>query len=289
MGIDMFTSVLLAATDKVAELAEAARIKGAAGAPAGEKGGERPLFQKLLDSLKDSKAEESEEKKAAKVVHLLKNQPPLPSKVVERIREGSFVDFAFFPVFDDGPGEAGDWKLSSSEASESSSGGFGKRKNPKEVPDLTGWSTCFTLFQVAWASSKPEMWVPLAAYREVIFKLAKRHQWAQVARYDRRFRQEAAGKDDVKWEEENLSLLLDVVHSMPQVKAEPRQGAGGSGFPLRKLEQRRRGACFCFNRGEGRCNFGTQCRFSHVCSNCGGERIRRSSATGQEKESRQSS
>ena len=43
MGIDMFTSVLLAVTDKVAELAEAARIKGAAGAPAGEKGGERPL------------------------------------------------------------------------------------------------------------------------------------------------------------------------------------------------------------------------------------------------------
>ena len=271
MGIDMFTSVLLAVTDKVAELAEAARIKGAAGAPAGEKGGERPLFRKLLDSLKDAKAEESEEKKAAKVVHLLKNQPPLPSKVVERIREGSFVDFAFFPVFDDGPGEAGDWKLSSSEASESSSGGFGKRKNPKEVPDLAGWSTCFTLFQVAWASSKPEMWVPLAAYREVIFKLAKRHQWAQVARYDRRFRQEAAGKDDVKWEEENLSLLLDVVHATPQAKAEPRQGAGGSGPLLRKLEQRRRGACFRFNRGEGRCNFGTQCRFSHVCSNCGGE------------------
>ncbi len=142
------------------------------------------------------------------MVHLLKNQPPLPSKVVERIREGSFVDFAFFPVFDDGPGEAGDRKLSSSEASESSSGGFGKRKNPKEVPDLAGWSTSFTLFQVAWASSKPEMWVPLAAYREVIFKLAKRHQWAQVAWYDRRFRQEAADKDDVKWEEENLSLLL---------------------------------------------------------------------------------
>ncbi len=51
-------------------------------APAGTKGGEEPLLQKLLDSLKDSKAEEKDEKKAPKVVHLLNNQPPLPSKVV---------------------------------------------------------------------------------------------------------------------------------------------------------------------------------------------------------------
>ncbi len=66
------------------------------------------MVQKLLDGLKEVRAEESEDKKAARVVHLIKNQPPLPTKVVERIKEGSFVDFAFFPVFDDGPGEAGD-------------------------------------------------------------------------------------------------------------------------------------------------------------------------------------
>ena len=272
MGVGMFTSVSLWFIDKVAQLAEEVRSKGAAVAPAGTKGGEEPLFRKLLDSLIDSKAEEKDEKKAPKVVHLLKNQPPLPSKVVERIREGSFIDFAFFPVFDDGPGEAGDWKVSQGDSGESSASGVvGRKKSAKEVPDLAGWSKCFTLFQVAWASSKPEMWVPLAAYREVIFKLAKRHQWSQVARYDRRFRQEAAGKDDVRWEEENLSLLLDVVHSTPQVKSEPKQGAGVSGPPPRKFDQRRRGACFRFNRGDGRCNFGAHCRFAHICSNCGGE------------------
>ena len=111
MGVGMFTSVSLWFIDKVAQLAEEVRSKGAAVAPAGTKGGEELLFRKLLDSLIDSKAEEKDEKKAPKVVHLLKNQPPLPSKVVERIREGSFIDFAFFPVFDDGPGEAGDWTL----------------------------------------------------------------------------------------------------------------------------------------------------------------------------------
>ena len=207
------------------------------------------MFQKLLDSLRGSKTEEKEEKKAAKVVHLLKNQPPLPSKTVERIREGSFVEFAGFPVFDDGPSEGGKWKGSLGELGESSSNGAtGRKKAVREVPDLPGWSTCFTLFQVAWATGKPDMWVPLAAYREVIFKLAKRHHWSQVARYDQRFRHEAAGKEEVKWDEENLSLLLDIVHTTPQGKTETRQGAGVSGTSSKRMELRRRGACFRFNK-----------------------------------------
>ncbi len=254
-------------------------------APVESLGGEEPLLQRLVDSLKDSRAEK-EEKKAPKVVHLLKNQPPLPSKVVERIRERAFVEFATFPVFDDGPNESGELKMGSGETEESATGGVAsRRRNTKEIPDLAGWSTCFTLFQVAWASSEPEMWAPLAAYREVIFKLARRHQWSQVVRYDRRLRREAAGKEEVKWDEENLSLLLDIVHSAPQGRPEPKQStsgsgpvprrpeqsASGSGPAPRRPEQRRKGACFRFNRGEGRCGFGAQCRFSHTCSNCGGE------------------
>ncbi len=138
------------------------------------------------------------------------------------------------------------WELGES----SSNGATSRKKAVREVPDLPGWSTYFTLFQVAWATGKPDMWVPLAAYREVIFKLAKRHQWSQVTRYDRRFRQEAAGKDEVKWDEENLSLLLDIVQATPQGKTETRQGAGVSGTSSSRMEPRRRGACFRFNRGD---------------------------------------
>ena len=140
----------------MAELAKRARSKGASVPSGGDKGGEEPLFQKLLDSLRGSKTEEKEEKKAAKVVYLLKNQPPLPSKTVERIREGSFVEFAGFPVFDDGPSERGEWKGSLGELGESSSNGAtGRKKAVRGVPDLPDWSTCFTLLQVAWATGKP--------------------------------------------------------------------------------------------------------------------------------------
>ena len=47
------------------------------------------------------------------------------------------------------------------------------------------------------------------AYREVIVKMARRHQWCHVAKYDRRFWQEAAGKKDVRWGEEKVHLTLD--------------------------------------------------------------------------------
>ena len=265
-----FMSVLSMYIDEVAKLAEKARSKGATNAPGGAREGAGELFQKFMDSVRGSDVDSKEEKKAPKVVHLLKNQPPLASKVVESIQAGAFVDFAWFPVFMDGPGDGTDWRCSLGESGEGPGGGqSGRKRHVKEVPDLSGWSTCFSLFQVAWAKEKPEMWVPLTAYREVIFKLAKRHQWGQVARYDRRFRREAAGKEDVKWDEENLSLLLDIVHATPPMDG--KQGAGSSVTPARRAEQRKKNACFKFNKGEGKCVFGTHCRYAHVCSACGGE------------------
>ncbi len=255
--------------DSVEELAEAARKKGAALAPKDSTGGDESLVRKLMDSLCSPKPRK-EDRGDGGVVHLMKNQPPLAKKVVEKIREGAFVEFATFPVFDDGPGESGGMKLDHGDCDESTGGSSSRRRATKEIPDLSGWSTCFTLYQVAWALGKPQMWAPLAAYREVIFRLARRYPWAQVVRYDRRFRREAAGREDVKWDEENFPLMLDVTHSPQPARIELKQGGSG-GAPPRKSELRRRGACFRYNKGDGKCGFGLQCRFSHVCSVCGGD------------------
>ncbi len=258
-------------TDEVAELVKAARNKGAAEAPAGEKCGEDPLVQKLLDGLKGARTEDGEGKKPGRVVHLVKNLPPLPAKVVERIRDGQFVELAHFPVFEDGPSEAGEWRADPYEETEGRAGGSSRKKAPKEVPDLAGWGTAFTLLQVAWASREPKMWVPLMAYRESIVKIARRYPWQQVARYDRRFRQEAAGKADVRWEDENISLLLDVVHTGQTARGEHRQGAGRSDPGPRRAAARRRGVCYQYSKGEDRCTYGSSCKFDHLCSVCGGD------------------
>lgn len=128
------------------------------------------------------------------------------------------------------------------------------------------------MFHTAWATEKADMWVPLMAYREVIAKLARRYQWSQVAMYDRRFRQEAAGKDEVKWEKVNMDLLLDLVHDLPQSKVEAKPGPSSNNRGGRRQESRRRdgGVCYRFNKGE-KCVYAEACRFSHMCSKCGGE------------------
>jgi len=167
-------------------------------------------------------------------VHLIKNVQPLPKKVVEAIQDGNFVDFAWFPVLEEGPAE-GDWKEGPGElGGRSSSSSERKRRERKEVPDLSMWSTCFSLFQVAWASHKPDMWLPLTAYRETIFRLARRHPWAQVVKYDRRFRQEAAGRDDVKWEKEKVPLVMELMSVSTHGKGETRSGGGSSGVVPRR-------------------------------------------------------
>ncbi len=132
------------------------------------------------------------------MVHLVENLPPLPRKLVSLIRRGSFVEFATFPMLEDGPYE-GEWKSSLGELDGSGQSSAGRKKVVKEVPDAGWWGTCFTLYQMAWATSMPEMWGPLSAYREIVARLARSYQWGQVAKYDRAFRKLAARKSQEIW------------------------------------------------------------------------------------------
>ncbi len=254
-----------------ASLVTKAKEAGAASLPEAMGVTTGPLLEKLLSSMSDKGSVGKEAGRAQKAVHLIKNVQPLPKKVVEAIQDGNFVDFAWFPVLEEGPTE-GDWKEGPGELDgRSSSSSERKRRERKEVPDLSMWSTCFSLFQVAWASHKPDMWLPLTAYRETIFRLARRHPWAQVVKYDRRFRQEAAGRDDVKWEKEKVPLVMELMSVSTHGKGETRSGGGSSGVVPKKGDHRRRGACFRFNKTDSTCMFGNQCKFAHVCSACGGE------------------
>ena len=268
-------SVRSVSVDEIGKVAEKARECGAKKVAESDREQPGPLLQKLLDNVNMPLADKKEEKKAPKVVHLVSNLPPLPSRLVEMIQEKSFVDFAWFPVFEEGPSD-GEWSSAQNNGSGGLPAGLGtntKRRGLKEVPDVLWWGTCFSLFQVAWARVDPSMWNPLMAYREIIMKMARRHRWEHVAKYDRRFRQEAAGKTEVKWEEEKMNLIFDIVYSTSDSKgdagASKQSGAGNVTVPRR--EQKRRGACYRFNRMNGSCVYGTQCRFAHVCSQCGGE------------------
>ncbi len=135
--------------EEFARLVEAARVGGAKEACEGES----EQQGRLRDSVSEETVDKKKDEKAQKAVHLVENLPPLPAKLVEMIQEGSFVDFSWFPVLEDGPSD-GEWRNYASESGEGGPSGVGtgkKRKLWNEVPDVSRWGTCFSLFQMAWA------------------------------------------------------------------------------------------------------------------------------------------
>ena len=224
-----------------------------------------PLLRKLLDRVKCSQKGDKEDDPGHDVVHLVENLPPLPRKLVDLIRRGSFVEFTTFPMLEDGPCE-GEWKSSLGELDGSGQSSAGRKKVVKEVRDAGWWGTCFTLYQMAWATTKPEMWGPLSAYREIVARLARSYQWGQVAKYDRAFQKLAAGKSQEIWLKEEASLVRQYLNGH-----ESRQVAGDGGPSQRRPEPRKKGACFKYNEQNGNCVYGAQYKFGHVCSGCGGE------------------
>lgn len=98
------TYVVLVLADEIAGLAETTSRMGATKIPPTGGGEEEAPWTKFFSTFNDRYGSK-EDKKSTRVVHLLKNQPPLPGRTVDRIRAGSFVDFATFPMFELGPGE----------------------------------------------------------------------------------------------------------------------------------------------------------------------------------------
>lgn len=250
-------------TDEVASLAEKARSGGALSASVLEDEDQSSEFLKKL--LKSSRGGEKEDGPGHEVVHLVENLPPLQKRTVDMIVRGSFVEFALFPMLEDGPCE-GEWRNSLGDIDGPGQSASARKKGVKEVPDAGWWGTCFTLFEAAWVRARPEMFEPLSAYREIVARLARAYQWSQVAKYDRAFRKLAAGKGKEVWPKEEASLVRQYLsgHELKQAV-----GTGGPG--QRKPDQRKKGTCFKFNKGSGLCTYGAHCRFLHRCAECGGE------------------
>ena len=255
--------VYVVPVDEITLLAEQAREGGAVSAPVKE--GEDPGAELLKKLLKGSRSGEKEDGPGHDVVHLVENLPPLPKRTVDLIVRGSFVEFALFPMLEDGPCE-GEWRSSLGDLESPGQSSSGRKKGVKEVPDAGWWGTCFTLYQAAWVGATLEMFGPLSAYREIVARLARSYQWSQVAKYDRAFRKLAAGKGKTFWLREEASLVRQYLSCH-----EIRQAVVTGGSSQRRPDQRKRGACFKFNKGSGACTYGAQCRFLHRCADCGGE------------------
>ena len=83
-----------------------------------------------------------------------------------------------------------------------------RRRTRREVPDASMWGSCFTLFERAALLVDPARGPELSAYRETIQRAARNHQWDFVRRYDRQFRQSAAGDASRSWAKLDSILFM---------------------------------------------------------------------------------
>ena len=209
-------------------------------------------------------------------VCVVEGLPPLIGSMVDRIEKREFVEFTEFPVFD-GTRKPGEW--GSERVSPTDKGGSpskdAKRKGPREVPDVSWWGTCFSLYERVWVRNKPEVADALCAYREAIAGMARKHPWDYIARYDRAFRMKAAGNSDVAWSKVDAALLVNEIAARTWALGGQSGSASrvGSGYPSgngpRRVRKATVGVCRWFI-AEGHCGYGHSCKFRHICFTCGG-------------------
>ena len=206
--------------------------------------------------------------------------PPIPARVVEKIRAGAFVEMReLLP----------DNVALLQRLQETSLPGHPPPANPsrlRDIRDPLSWAACFMAFVAAKVDS-PET-RELMAYGKIIIALAQRHGGLGWAAYDALFRQQVAAGAEAAWSQLNPSLMAATVlgaageqsprpcshcrasdHKSQEcalAPLDPNQApnAARSAARYRPYRQQEE-VCRQFNRGTCTASL---CKFEHICSSC---------------------
>ena len=197
--------------------------------------------------------------------------PPLPTKLIERIRRWEFVDLASLLPGEQTPDDVVAMAPSGQLLLVTPSDHQPRKK--RTISDIHSWVQAFTIYAAVLAgadSTSKEETVGLFAHMSTILQLARDlggNQWIQ---YDKGYREWAAAKEIRLWGELNLSIFGHCLASqyrpqfLPVSEKGPKPGEGKKrGTPYTRSQ-----GCRLWNF-EGRCTRG-QCRFLHTCYFCGG-------------------
>ncbi len=210
--------------------------------------------------------------------------PSIPKKLLDKIRSGDYVDFGELPPAK-GKGrqvqQAGEGHIVILQAADLT-------PTRKAIPDLVTWLQCFGLYVAALAPGQPHRVPELMAYQAIIAKASQTYRWPSWVVYDQSFRQEMAGTKNQSWARVDPSLYSvcffgqnasadnwcgtcqSLDHSStacPIKQSRKRAWPGGSGTVGQRTP--RSEVCLKYNKFNGDCKFGRECRFRHACSKCG--------------------
>ena len=162
------------------------------------------------------------------------------------------------------------------------------------IPDLATWVQCFGLFSAAVARRRPERLPDLMAYMSIVAKASQKYKWPSWVIYDQNFRAEIAGTSSQLWAKVDPSIYAQCFtgqalsaenwctqcqgldhpsYRCPYNKPQKRSWGAAFGHTPPRMPlppSAASSACLKYNRYNGYCKYGRQCRFQHVCNRCGG-------------------
>ena len=208
--------------------------------------------------------------------------PALTKKLLERIKNDEYIDFAELPPAkgrNRAPAPIGEGQILILQASDLA-------PSRQAIPDLATWLQCYSLYMAVLASHQPHRIVELVAYQSMIVKASARYKWPSWLMYDQSFRQEMASSPGQSWSRVDPTIYslcfygqnitaenwcpncqsMDHLAVDCPVKGRKRPWSMGADSPK---QAGRSDVCLKYNRFQGDCKFGRGCRFRHVCSNCG--------------------
>ena len=206
--------------------------------------------------------------------------PALPKKLVERIRANEYIDFADLP-----PAKGKSRPLPQSLEGHVIVVQAADLAQPRRViPDLATWSQCFALYVAVLAPSQPRL-ADLMAYQSLIAKVSAKFKWPSWVVYDQNFRQDAVGNPQLAWAKVDPSTYAQCFtnqaisrenwcekcqsldHTSGNCPSRPRKRPWSAMTP-----QAQSGSnddiCKKYNRFNGDCKFGKECRYLHICLKC---------------------
>ena len=229
-----------------------------------------PSLPRLLKESVESKAVSE----SGKTILVVEGLPPLPSKLVDAVRQWEFVDFGSL-IADTTP-KMEDWLMTPEQVVVVPSIDQLKRKK-KEITDIVTWCQAFAVYtavHLSNASTTPDQAGGLMAYQYHIVQMQRDLGANKWLRYDQEFRLWAGAKKLSAWGDLNLSIYGKCIAGGGE-SSQPTQKSSKEHRPMerKKGSSKHGGAarrtCFKFNF-ENTCDR-KDCTFPHLCYYCGEE------------------
>ena len=201
--------------------------------------------------------------------------PPIPTKIVEKIRRWEFVDLAL--LLQDASSKSEELLLQQHGSQVMIFQSVEQaQKRKKQIGDIVSWARAFSIYAVVLAAAEDttkEEVVGLLAHMHLMTQLARDLGGGQWLSYDSEFREWAAAKGLRKWGELNLVIYGRCLpgrvpwnHSLPTVphshSAPPQKPNTSNKRPKSQK------VCFRWNFSP-LCDRSDGCRFAHACYHCG--------------------